>query len=312
MWKITRLSLLLLCFVFMFVLSIFANANGRVVFLKWEDTGYQIATMNPDGEDVRILTEKIGSYENPRWSPNGRKIVYNELDAENQAYKLWIMNSDGSSLELISNSAYWGASWSPDSKKIAFMSTANRNIWIIDLQTREALRLVEGGVPVWSPDGKSIAYRPFNLPDDILYFINPVTGEKKSIDLTKRGIQILHKSYSPIAWSPDGKKIAFLGEEDVKAAWGLYIMDSDGTSVISKYTGSSIGLWVAGYPTWSPDGKQIMFNTPKGIEKMDTDGEVSTLVYDNGSYPDWQNSPNAPVISQEKAPTTWACIKQGR
>jgi Tol biopolymer transport system component len=220
-----------------------------------------------------------------------------------------MMNSDGTQPEIISNSAYWGASWSPDSKKIAFMSTIDKAIMIMDLQTRETSRLVEGGVPVWSPDGKNIAYRPFNLPDDILYFINPITGEKKNIDLTKRGIQILHKSYSPIAWSPDGKKIAFFGTENIKNLSGIYIMDSDGTNVISKYTGSSIGLWIAEYPTWSPDGKQIMFNTPRGIEKMDIDGEVLTLVYDNGSYPDWQNSPNAPVIPQEKASTTWGHIK---
>jgi len=306
MWKIARLSLFLLCFLILFVLSVFANAYGKVVFLKWAETGCQIATMNPDGTDVRILTEKIGFYENPRWSPNGRKIAYNELIAVNDlpGYRLWMMNSDGTQPELISDSAYWGASWSPDGKKIAFMSTIDGIIKIMDLQTRETSQLVEGRAPVWSPDGKTIAYEPRISFDNILHLINHFTGEKKDIDLINRGMQIYHKPYAPIAWSPNGKKIAFTGVEDVKFAWGLYIMDSDGTSIVSKNIGNG-----AEYPTWSPDGKRIMFETSKGIEIMDIKGDVSTLVYKKGTQPDWQNSPNAPVTPQEKASTTWGYVK---
>ena len=96
---------------------------------------------------------------------------------------------------------------------------------------------------------------------------------------------------------------------EVKSLWGIYIMDSDGKNVIKKYTGNSGGLF-AQWPTWSPDGKQVMFDTRRGIEKIDVDGEVPTLVNPNGMQPDWLNSSSSASVSpQSKIATTWGYVK---
>lgn len=294
----------------MLAFSTFASNYGKVVFVESEGNRFHIATMNPDGTDVTVLTKEPGEYENPRWSPDGKRIAYNKFDDENKAYQLWMMNSDGSSPEIISNSSYWGAAWSPDSKKIAFMTMNNGMLVIMDLKTREITPLVDAAaMPVWSPDGKTIVYEPISLSPQTLYLIDPVTQRKWNIDLTERGIAIYHKKWSPVAFSPDDQKIAFLGASLIKSTWGIYIMDSDGTNVIEKYTGNDGGLF-AQWPTWSPDGKQIMFDTRRGIEKMDVDGEVPTLVRPNGMEPDWLNSPSAASVSpQSKTATTWGYVK---
>jgi TolB protein len=295
---------------FSLVCIMFANALGKVVFVASAEGGqdWGIYTMDSDGTNVKRLTKKPGKpglYEHPRWSPDGSNIAYNKIDWPD--YQLWIMNADGTSPELLYEPASWGASWSPNGGKIAFAT--NNKLVVMDLQTREISQLVEWGyTPVWSPDGGTIAYEPARLPSTMLYLIDPETKKKWNIDIRKKGRQILHKHWSPIAWSTDSKNIAFLGIDTTKFNWwGIYTMTSDGKNVSEKYTGDGADL-VAKWPSWSPDGKQILFETPRGIERMDVKGKTPELIYPGGMQPDWCRFPTA-VEWHKRLPTTWGCVK---
>jgi TolB protein len=74
---------------------------------------FKIATANPDGSDMRILTSGPGSDENPAWSPSGRQILF----SSNRAGKsnLYIMNADGTDVERITpnDANYTSPAWSP-------------------------------------------------------------------------------------------------------------------------------------------------------------------------------------------------------
>jgi TolB protein len=288
--------------------AILVDASGKVVFVESADEGqgWHIYTMDSDGTNVKRLTQTPGVYEHPHWSPDGLKIVYNKMDGLNR--QLWIMNADGTSPELLYEPAFWGASWSPDGKKIAFATDGG--IVIMELQIREIALLVKDGfTPVWSPDGSAIAYAPARLPDAMLYLIDPETKKKWSIDLRKKGLEILHKHHSPIAWSTDGENIAFLGVDTTRFNWwGIYTMDSNGKNVGEKYTGDG-GDLVAVWPTWSPDGKQILFETHRGIERMDVDGKSPELIYAGGMQPDWSRASITAVELQKRAAATWGCVK---
>lgn len=105
---------------------------------------------------------------NPQISPDGSQIIYTRrwTDKVNDKFEneIWIMNSDG---------------------------TRNRF-------------LMKGGSPVWSPDGKRIAYVAPGQPAGAQIFV-------KWLDTVDEGTQLtrLERSPSNIAWSPDGKRIAF-------------------------------------------------------------------------------------------------------
>jgi len=295
-----------LIFIFSLVCAILADASGKVVFVRAAEggQGWDIYTMDSDGTNVRRLTKKPGWYEHPRWSPDGSRIVYNKMDGLN--HQLWLMNADGTSPELLYEPAFWGASWSLDGKRIAF--GINSGIVIMDLQNREIVPLLgDGFTPVWSPDGSAIAYEPARSPSVMLYLINPKTKRKRSIDIRRKRLNILHKNWSPVVWSADGKKIAFLGAKVAGNWWGIYTMDSDGKNVDEKYTGGG-GNLVAAWPSWSPDSRQILFETRRGIERMDVNGKSPELIHAGGMQPDWSKVPAA-VERQKRVATTWGCVK---
>lgn len=180
------------------------NTDERVIFFPkgYEPTAYD---WSPDGKKIcftadpvddkksfdnlfiyDIYTEEIKqltffegdtfwSVTNPKWSPDGKMIAFEcpkniQKGDTGAPISLFIINIDGSRLEdVLLNTAISGAkdpAWSPDSKKIAFISHYDRekynDVFLMDLQSKEIKRLTndywQDTSPVFSPDGKKICY----------------------------------------------------------------------------------------------------------------------------------------------------------
>jgi len=102
---------------------------------------------------------------------------------------------------------------SPDGKWVAYTVTtpdidANRNasnIWIVPAAGGESLQLTQSGrdsSPMWSPDGKTIAFLSSRSGDSQIYLLSMDGGEAKPLTSISTGADI-------VKWSPDGKTIAF-------------------------------------------------------------------------------------------------------
>ena len=77
----------------------FPGKNGRIAFV----VGPDIYTMNPDGSDVKQLTNlgpDSGAFWES-WSPDGKQIVFNEYRPPDFLGQLWLMNADGSNQRLL-------------------------------------------------------------------------------------------------------------------------------------------------------------------------------------------------------------------
>ena len=77
--------------------------------------------------------------------------------------------------------------------------------------------------------------------------------------------------WSP-AWSPDGRRIAFVSERDWDRDIGgieIYVMGADGSDV-TRLTGNDDDEWA---PAWSPDGRRIAFGRRWDIYVMNAAGE---------------------------------------
>ena len=80
-------------------------------------------------------------------------------------------------------------------------------------------------------------------------------------------------------WSPDGTKIAFETLDDSGAS--IWIADSDGKHSVQTITCESAGCTQQSYPSWSPDGKSIVFVQGDGVP--DNWGAASIVVFDLAS-----------------------------
>jgi len=121
--------------------------------------------------------------------------------------------------------------------------------------------------PVWSSDGKAIAYTSYrrqNFPDIFIQRIYDGTPPESPA----RGTDRIH-NFLP-AWSPDGTKLAFMSNRDGNAE--IYVMDANGGNLrrITRHPN------IDATPTWSPAGNQIAFTSDRSgspqIYVVDADG----------------------------------------
>jgi len=94
------------------------------------------------------------------------------------------------------------------------------------------------------------------------------------------------------AWSPDGKRIAFLREEiggEAGQTGMLYLINADGSGLMRL----TDDVFIAGHPDWSPSGEQIAFTYLKrednsaGIAVVNLQGQVVFLTNLSESQPTW-------------------------
>ncbi|HEX3454179.1 MAG TPA: LpqB family beta-propeller domain-containing protein, partial [Gaiellaceae bacterium] len=86
------------------------------------------------------------------------------------------------------------------------------------------------------------------------------------------------------AWSPDGRKIAFVGGPAGTQAGELMVMNADGSGV--RRIDTDLGPNVA-TPSWSPDGTQILVSAFGDVYAVPLLGGRSKLVVQHGQDPEW-------------------------
>lgn len=190
------------------------------VFKKEQILGYRLTiTKNELRRTAHHISDLV--YE----KLTGKKGVFNSrlayitstnISAKRKKYQLLIADADGYSPRVIASS------WQP------LMS------------------------PVWSPDGKQIAYVSFENKRSAIFIQTLATGKRKRVAAFK-GIN------GAPAFSPDGQQLAFTLSKD--GSPDIYIIDINNTRSLRKLT-RSFGIETE--PSWSPDGKNIIYTSDRG------------------------------------------------
>lgn len=128
-----------------------------------EDTDPDIYTMEADGSNVRRVADRDGHDMAPRWSPDGRHMVWWVRKTGGEAHELFKAEVDKGKVEQLGNGSR--PIWSPDGRRIAFMDLAEENnvdVFVLDLDSGERVNVTNDPAqdmwPTWSADGTRIAF----------------------------------------------------------------------------------------------------------------------------------------------------------
>jgi len=159
----------------------------------------------------------------PSLSPDGRYIVF---QSEKDLFSMDLFLADVATGRILrplrrNETAYIdgiryidsSGSWSPDSRKLAFVVFAegNNQLAIMDVQTGRLEERIEieglGAIqnPAWSPDGRRIAFTGLRGGITDLYIHDFETGSVQQLTNDK------HADLQP-SWSPDGRTLVFMSD----------------------------------------------------------------------------------------------------
>ena len=176
---------------------------------------------------------------------------------EGKRYRLVISDADGQNIRNALNSAepIISPSWSPDGKKVAYVSFEDRKpvIYVHELSTGRRISLSNqkgnNSAPAWSPDGKKLAISLSKDGNTQIYEINADgTGLRR---LTRGNTIDTEPQYAP-----DGRFIYFTSDRGGNPQ--IYRMSAEGEQV----EGAKRVTYKQGFvtsPRISPDGKYLAY-----------------------------------------------------
>ena len=260
---------------------------------RWDDSGKRRLTSTPEADEYL-----------PAVSPDGRWIAFlSDRGDEDTETQVWLMPADGGEADALTDFPGGVADfdWSPDSGRLVIVANdperpegaekpkqpepivinryyfkedyhgwvtdRRQHLYLFDVAGKKATPLTKGEndelFPAFSPDGRRIAFVTKRGPEADrglnwdLYVIEARAGAEEKRLTTFAGADNDPSLESRPAWSPDGKRIAYVqaGEDQwiYYAPWSLAVVDV-GTGTVTRPLGSD-GFHTK--PKFTADGQAL-------------------------------------------------------
>lgn len=116
-----------------------------------------------DGSGVVNLTNTDDEDAFPKWSPDGRHILFASREDPDEQFDLYVMRADGSDVrQLTTSGSNIPGGWSPNGRRILFQH--DNQVFVMEADGSGKTRLAAGPAPRWSFNGRHISYSRHNRP----------------------------------------------------------------------------------------------------------------------------------------------------
>jgi serine/threonine-protein kinase len=269
--------------------------TGHLIFVRQGSlfaVPFDAERMELKGTSVPILNGVGESREGAGWLSvsNQGSLVYSGVRVESIERVLVWVDREGKEQPLeVPPRPYISPRLSPDGNRIAVtIQAANDEIWSYDIPNRKFNRLTFQGrnsVPVWTPDGKRIAFRSDLGGDGALNLFWMLSDGSGAAERLMKSEHFQAAS----SWSPDGKFLA-LNQSHPTNNNDIWILPLD--KALKPYAFLQTRFAERG-GAFSPDGRWIAYSSNETgqyqvhIRPFPGPGGVWQVSTDGGDYPVW-------------------------
>jgi dipeptidyl aminopeptidase/acylaminoacyl peptidase len=216
--------------------------------------------------DLRLESVNEGvSFRDISYSPERPEVAF--VSRRSGASKIWIVRDDGSDARLVvdDDGEESEVAWSPDGSRLAFVRPTGdgTDIWTVGRDGAGPTRVTRDPGRehdlAWGPKGERIAFLSARDGHQDVHVADVASGEVTR--LTDGASPPDETRWAP-AWSPDGRRIAYVSNRTHVWRQDLWLVDAE-TGESRKVTAD---LDVMTAPVWSPDGRHIAFTGVKHHE----------------------------------------------
>jgi Tol biopolymer transport system component len=221
------------------------STDGRLAYVARDNRFSNIRVYDLRTSLTTPVTNGQGYYEAPVWSPDGR-LAYQSV--EDMAGDVYVF--DPNTRQAVNLTKGYGINHSPAwsaAGQLAFVSTRDgtQRVYIADLKT-ERLQcvcnsaLTDAREPVWSWDGRVLAFQAYEVYGDFLFVFDPQTQAVKWLAGGSYGKRL--------AWARDGR-LTLVNVEQGQTKLSTVDLAAD------QWRHIVLGAVVIVEPTWSADGQ---------------------------------------------------------
>lgn len=292
-----------------------SSDGARVLYYETDEVGAYLAKSAGSRTEIVSIDVTTGERKqytasnetklSPQWLSGGRISYIIRASDDTAGLKIWRPDRR---VDTVASGPVRNPSWAPEGKRVVYqrMSQLGSTEHLIPTSSRNAdfeLFLSEP-FPAFSPEGTQLLYSQYQMAKSPATGLETTSARDTSIEIMnsdgtdKR--TLFHRegfsAYSGV-WSPAGNEIALSVGRYFRAAGS-----PPGQIGLIKRDGSNFRIIVDddknnGFPSWSPDGKRLVFKRGQQLVMMSlADRKVTALTdgahYDN--FPQW--SPKGDVI----------------
>ncbi|HXI02121.1 MAG TPA: protein kinase [Candidatus Saccharimonadales bacterium] len=236
-----------------------ASDSGALVYLPETTRTSQMRWYDPQGRPLETLGSP-GYYDNPRISPDGRKIAFVQAESSQSLSDIWIRDLEfDRTFRLTQQSGvYGGPVWAPDSDRIAFVCQPKgiSDICVTSVSGGGEIQVLRESdtwksTGSWLPDGSGFLFGRQDPATNFDIMLLPAGGKGEPEPLVHTPFE-----ENSAQCSPDGQRMAYTSNQTGRIEVYVRSLKGAGQWQISTDGGQQ--------PRWRADGKELFYAATDG------------------------------------------------